>query len=180
MSLGNAGLAFVGTVSSWFMMTRFGWRTLYIGGLTFMIPVMSLVGFLDLATSNKDNIRWAQSALLLIWFFNYGLTIGPIPYGIASRVGSANLRAKAISLGRNTYYVLFIINVIVTPYMLNPAGGNLQGKAAFPVAGFTVMLLVWAYFRLSELKGMTTEILDHLFHNRVSARKFLQGSKQYQ
>jgi SP family general alpha glucoside:H+ symporter-like MFS transporter len=37
-----------------------------------MLPLMSLVGFLDLATADKSNIRWAQSALLLVWFFCYG------------------------------------------------------------------------------------------------------------
>ncbi|KAG9496179.1 hypothetical protein J7337_012760 [Fusarium musae] len=180
LSLGNAGLAFVGTVSSWFMMTRFGWRRLYLGGLCAMLPLMSLVGFLDLATADKSNIRWAQSALLLVWFFCYGISIGPIPYGIAANVGASNLRVKTISLGRNTYYFLSIINVIVAPYLLNPQEANLQGKAAFPAAGLTILLLVWTYFRLPEVKGMTTETLNHLFYNKVSARKFLEASKQYQ
>lgn len=69
---GNAGLAFVGTVSSWFMMTRFGWRTLYLGGLCAMFPIMSLVGFLDLAVAGNPAVRWGQSGLLLVWFFCYG------------------------------------------------------------------------------------------------------------
>ncbi|KAF4469157.1 MFS maltose permease [Fusarium albosuccineum] len=180
LSLGNAGLAFVGTVSSWFMMSRSGWRTLYLGGLMAMLPLMSLVGFLDLATANKDTIRWVQPALLLVWFFCYGISIGPIPYGIAANVGASNLRVKTISLGRNTYYFLSIINVIVAPYLLNPQEANLQGKAAFPAAGFTVVLIVWTYFRLPEVKGMTAETLDHLFYNKVSARKFLEASKEYQ
>ncbi|KAI8259564.1 General alpha-glucoside permease, partial [Colletotrichum sp. SAR11_239] len=86
LSIGNAGLAFVGTVSSWALMTRFGWRTMYLGGLIAMFPVMSLVGFLDLATSTPsgDNVRWAQCAMLLVWFFIYGASIGPVPYGIAA------------------------------------------------------------------------------------------------
>ncbi|KAF5551683.1 sugar transporter [Fusarium mexicanum] len=180
LSLGNAGLAFVGTVSSWFMMTRFGWRRFYLGGLCAMLPLMSLVGFLDLATADKSNIRWAQSALLLVWFFCYGISIGPIPYGIAANIGASNLRVKTISLGRNTYCFLSIINVIVSPYLLNPQEANLQGKAAFPAAGLTILLLVWTYFRLPEIKGMTTETLNHLFYNKVLARKFLEASKQYQ
>lgn len=70
--------------------------------------------------------------------------------------------------------------MVVAPYMLNPTEGNLKGKAAFPAAGFTVMLITWPYFRLPELKGMTADTLDHLFQRKVSARKFLQESKQYQ
>ncbi|KAF4978449.1 hypothetical protein FZEAL_5174 [Fusarium zealandicum] len=182
MSIGNASLAFIGTVSSWFVMTRFGWRTIYLSGLAAMIPIMSLVGFLDLAshTSVGPNIRWAQAALLLVWFFIYGVSIGPIPYGIAASVGANNLRVKTISLGRNTYYFLSIINVIVAPYLLNPQEANLQGKAAFPATVMTVLLATWAYFRLPELKNMTADTLDHLFHQKTSARNFRNAAKEYQ
>ncbi|CAI6089187.1 unnamed protein product [Clonostachys chloroleuca] len=180
MSLGNAGLAFVGTVLSWFMMTRFGWRSLYLYGLVAMIPVMGLVGFLDLAVKSNSNIRWAQAALLLVWFFIYGISIGPIPYTIAASVGAAWLRVKTISLGRITYYVLSIINVIVAPYLLNASEANLQGKTAFVSTGLTVFLALWTFFRLPELKGMTAETLDHLFYEKVNARKFVEASKQYQ
>ena len=34
--------------------------------------------------------------------------------------------------------------------MLNPKEGNLKGKAAFLAAAFTILLLIWAYFRLPE------------------------------
>ncbi|KAH7363400.1 general substrate transporter [Plectosphaerella cucumerina] len=182
LSIGNAGLAFVGTVSSWFVMTRFGWKTVYLGGLCAMIPVMGLVGFLDLATNtpNGDTVRWGQCSLLLIWFFIYGISIGPIPYSIAANVGAANLRAKTIALGRNTYYFLSIINTVVSPYFLNPKELDLKGKAAFLPWGLTVCMVVWTYFRLPELKGMTQETLNNLFDAKVSARKFKEASKEYQ
>ncbi|KAK2762435.1 MFS maltose permease [Colletotrichum kahawae] len=178
---GNAGLAFVGT-SSWALMTKFGWRTMYLGGLIAMFPVMSLVGFLDLATNTPsgDNVRWAQCAMLLVWFFIYGASIGPVPYGIAANVGATSIRVKTISLGRNTYYFLSIINTIASPYLLNPQEGNLKGKAAFPAVAFTLMLIVWAFFRLPEIKGMSPEVLDQLFKQKVPSRKFLQESKKYQ
>lgn len=178
--IGNAGLAFVGTVSSWFVMTRFGWRTIYLTGLLCMFPVMALVGFLDLAIASHPNIRWAQSGLLLLWFFMYGISIGPIPYGIAASAGASNLRVKTISLGRNTYYFLSIINTIVSPYLLNPQEANLQGKAAFPAVALTLLLIIWTFYRLPEFKGMTAETLSHLFEAKVPARRFLEESKKYQ
>lgn len=69
--LGNYSIAFVGTVASWFVQKRFGRRDIYFTGLVFMFFPMALVGFLDLASASS-NIRWAQAALLLIWFFIYG------------------------------------------------------------------------------------------------------------
>jgi SP family general alpha glucoside:H+ symporter-like MFS transporter len=109
-----------------------------------------------------------------------GISIGPVPYGIAASVGAANVRIKTISLGRNTYYFLSIINVVVSPYLLNPEELNLQGKAAFPAAVLTLMMIVWTYFRLPEIKGMTTETLDKLFHSGTSARKFRAAAKEHQ
>lgn len=72
------------------------------------------------------------------------------------------------------------MNVVVAPYMLNPTAGNLKGKAAFPAAGMAAMLLFWAFFRLPETKGLTPETLDHLFHEKVPARKFREAAKKYQ
>jgi SP family general alpha glucoside:H+ symporter-like MFS transporter len=109
-----------------------------------------------------------------------GITIGPIPYAIAAEVGAVQLRYKTIALGRNTYYFLSIINVIISPYMLNPGKWDLKGKAAFPAAILNAGLLLWAFFRLPETKGMTPETLDHLFHEKIPARKFRQEAARFQ
>lgn len=136
-----------------------------------MAPLMFAVGFMALAPSTPS-LLWAQSAMLLIWFFAYSLTVGPIPYAIAAEVGASRLRVKTIALGRNTYYFFSIINSVCSPYMLNATKGNLKGKAAFPGAVCALLMLAWAYFRLPETKGRTYEELDILFQQRVPARKF--------
>lgn len=150
-----------------------------MAGLTAMLPIMWIVAFLDFA-KNEEAARWAAAAIILVWFFFYSLTIGPIPFAIGAEVGAVRLRTKTISLGRNAYFFLNIINVIVAPYMLNPANANLKGKAAFLPAGLTVLMWLWAFFRLPETKGLTPETLDHLFANRVPTRKFLEEAKKYQ
>ncbi|KAM0438623.1 hypothetical protein ACHAPT_001375 [Fusarium lateritium] len=179
MSVGNYSIAFVGTVLSWVILSRYGRRITYIGGLTAMIPIMFTIGFLDLAAT-RSSVRWAQASMLLIWFFIYSLSIGPIPFAIGTEVGAVRLRTKTISLSRNTYYFLNIVNTLVAPYMLNPANANLKGKAAFLPASLTVCMWIWAFFRLPETKGLTPETLDHLFGNRVATRKFQEEAKKYQ
>ncbi|KAL2823560.1 general substrate transporter [Aspergillus cavernicola] len=179
ITLGTISLAFIGTCLSWVLQTHFGRRTIYLSGLIAMLPLMFLVAFLGVAPPSSG-IHWAQCALLMVWFFFYGCTIGPIPYAIAAEVGASNLRIKTIALGRGTYYILSVLNSVVAPYMLNPTEGNLKGKAAFPAGVFTVLLLVWTFYRLPETKGMTTETLDHLFHERVPARKFKEEARRFQ
>lgn len=63
-----------------------------------------------------------------------------------------------------------IVNVVVTPYMLNVSEANLKSKAEFPAARFTVLLLIWTFDRLPKTKEITTETLDRLFHE--GARRF--------
>lgn len=182
MTLGTYGMAFVGTCASWFLQGRMGRRTIYLAGLLVMLPIMWIVAFLEFAPNAGTNasIKWAQSSILMIWFFTYGITIGPIPYAIAAEVGAVQLRYKTIALGRNMYYFLSIVNVAISPYMLNPKRWDLKGRAAFPAAILNVLLLLWAYFRLPETKGMTPETLDHLFHEKVPARKFKEEAARFQ
>ncbi|KAJ5683414.1 hypothetical protein N7462_006579 [Penicillium macrosclerotiorum] len=178
-SIGMFSLSFIGTCLSWVFQARLGRRTIYLMGLVAMLPFMLLVGFLALAPASSA-IQWAQAALLLVWFFCYGSTIGPIPYAIAAEIGASNLRTKTIALGRGTYYLLSMVNAVVAPYMLNASEGNLKGKAAFPAAGFTIFLLIWAFYRLPETKGLSTETLDHLFHEGITARRFREEGKRFQ
>ncbi|KAF2821006.1 sugar transporter [Ophiobolus disseminans] len=182
MTLGTFGMAFVGTCASWLLQGRMGRRTIYLWGLSVMLPIMWIVAFLEFAPNfgKNSSIRWAQSSILMIWFFTYGLTIGPIPYAIAAEVGAVQLRYKTIALARNMYYFLSIIKTAVGPYMLNPTKWDLKGKAAIPAAILNVLLLLWAYFRLPETKGMTPETLDHMFHDKVSARKFKEEAARRQ
>jgi SP family general alpha glucoside:H+ symporter-like MFS transporter len=177
--IGNYSIAFIGTVLSWLILTRYGRRTIYIAGITAMLPLMFIIGFLEFVPTNSG-IRWAQAAILLVWFFIYSLSIGPIPFAIGTEVGAVRLRTKIISLSRNTYYLLNIVNTIVAPYMLNPTSLNLKGKAAFLPGVLTVCMWIWAFFRLPETKGLTPKTLDHLFENRVHTRKFLEEAKKYQ
>ncbi|KAJ5279729.1 general substrate transporter [Penicillium angulare] len=175
---GTYGVAFIGTIFSMILLSRFGRRQIYITGLFTMLPLMWIIGFLDLRADSNTR-RWAQAGLLLAWFFLYSSSIGPIPYAIGSEVGAARLRSKTISLARAMYYVLSILNSVVAPYMLNPANGNLGGKAAFLPASLNIFVAIWAWFRLPETKDLGPGILDLLFEARTPTRLFVEESKKF-
>tara|TARA_R110002060_G_scaffold29526_3_gene39923 strand:+ start:3618 stop:5231 length:1614 start_codon:yes stop_codon:yes gene_type:complete len=171
MTLGTFSLAWFGTVSSWFVSARCGRRAMYLTGLSILAPIMWAVGLSDFAPSTSA-LRWAQSSLLLVWFATYGVSLGPVPYAVATEVSASRLRIKTIAMARNSTYFIQILNIVVAPYMLNPQKGNLKGKAALPAAFMSTCLLVWAFFRLPETRGRTFEELDLLFAKKLSARKF--------
>ncbi|GAA6000071.1 uncharacterized protein JCM10292_003610 [Rhodotorula paludigena] len=168
LGLGNYAIAFVGTVTSWFLQAHLGRRTIILYGYCVMLPLVTLVACLDFAKT--DSGRWAQAILLMVWFFGYGSSQGPIPYSIAAESPAIKLRAKTLALARGIYYIVLILSTTLAPYFFQT--WNLKGKSAFPAVAFTAILFVWSFFRLPEMKGRSFEELDILFALRVPARKF--------
>lgn len=173
MSVGGLGLASVGTVIAWFLMHRFGRRTLYLWGLGGLTVILLAVGFISVgAGPTSDAGNYAQASMMLIWLLVYYMTVGPICYAIIGEVSSTRLRNKSVCLSRIAYYIAQIICNVVNPYMLNPTAGNWRGKTAFFWGGWALLFFVWTWFRLPETKSKTFEELDILFSNRVRARHF--------
>jgi SP family general alpha glucoside:H+ symporter-like MFS transporter len=170
MNLGYNGLAFSGTVLSWFLINRMGRRTIFVGGLAILTTIMLLIGFVSLASG--DAAMWGQSALMLIWIFFYDLTIGPLAFTIASETSSTRLRGKSLAIARSIDAAVSIVAQTINPYMLNPSEGNWKGRTAFFWGASCFLCFLWGYFRLPECKGRTYEELDILFEKRVPARKF--------
>ncbi|KAK9478017.1 general substrate transporter [Lipomyces japonicus] len=171
MNLGGTGVAFCGTVFSWFVMTRFGRRSIYVGGMTIMFALLLLIGFLAIP-KNQSGVIWGQAAICFLWLATYSSTVGPIGWTIPAEISSTRLRQNSVVLARNFYYIIQIIANVIEPYMINPTEGDWKGKTAFFWAGTAFVTVVWAYFRLPESKGRTYAELDIMFHNHVSARKF--------
>jgi SP family general alpha glucoside:H+ symporter-like MFS transporter len=172
MSLGQYAIGFIGTLFSWVLMTHFGRRTLYVGGLMCLFVFLMIVGFISLAGHNNLAASWAMGSMLLIYTFVYDSSVGPVCYSLVAELSSTRLRIKTVVLARNLYNLFSIVNGVIIPYMLNPTAWAWEGKAGFFWASFCFLCVVWAYFRLPEPKGRTFAELDALFQRGVSARKF--------
>ncbi|KAJ8102402.1 general substrate transporter [Lipomyces tetrasporus] len=172
MTLAQYGLGIIGTLGSWFLLTRFGRRTMYLGGLVILDILLLAIGFISIAPASNPRASWAIGSLLLVFIFVYDTTIGPVTYSLVSEIPSTRLRSKAIVCARNLYIFCSIINGVITPYMLNPTAWNWRAKTGFFWAGSCSLCLVWAYFRLPEPKGRTYGEIDDLFERRIPARKF--------
>lgn len=58
------------------------------------------------------------------------------------------VRRKTITMeGRTT-----ILMAVVFPYMINPDQANMRGKVGFVFGGLAVLLLLWSWLNLPELK----------------------------
>ncbi|BEI85680.1 hypothetical protein CcaverHIS002_0510810 [Cutaneotrichosporon cavernicola] len=172
LGLGTMALAFVGTCASWITMTKFGRRTVYLGGLSTLFVLLMVIGGLAIPAVEKPAARWVQAAFVMMWVFVYDFTVGPMAYCIVGEVSSTRLRGKTVGLARIVYNITSVVAGILCTYQVNPTAWNWRGLAGFFWGGSCFLVLVWAYFRLPECKGRTYRQLDILFERRISARKF--------
>ena len=171
MTLGIGGIHLLCNLASAALTGNYGRRRLFLIGCVVLALLMFVIGFLAFGPETSA-FGFATSAVYLVWFGVWCVTIGPLPYVINGEVSSTRLRGKTIAIARGTYLVLNIVNSVVAPYILNPEWANWRGRTGLLTGGLTVLSLVWAYFRLPETGGRTYEELDVLFAEEVPARKF--------
>lgn len=165
-------LGFTGTVTSFFLMVRFGRRVLYNGGLAILVALQVIIGILDCIPGRPAGAIWTESSLMLIWNFFYDVSIGPVCFILLSECSATRVRSKTIAVATAAQGILGIIMTVAIPYMINPAQANMQGKLGFFFGGLAGLCLLWAYFRVPETMGRTYEELDHLFDKKLPARQF--------
>lgn len=174
MSVGFLAIGFVGTIFSWYLLTRFGRRIIYNTGLSMLIILLFIIGILDCVPnySERPGITWAQSSLMLVWNFCYDFSVGPVCFVILCECSATKVRSKTIAVATAVQALVAIVMTVAIPYMINPDQGNLRGKIGFFFGGLALICLVWSYFRIPETKGRTYEELDIMFSREVPTRKF--------
>ncbi|KAI8669579.1 MFS domain-containing protein [Fusarium keratoplasticum] len=171
IALGGTGIAFVGTIISWFYISKWGRRTIWLAGFSSLVVILWVIGFLALAKQTMA-LAWAQSLLCIVWLAAYSMSVGPIIYTLVAEIGSTRLRTQTVVLARSTYYVGNIVcGGLLQPQLLSPGAWNAKGKTAFFWAGLATLTLVWGYFRMFETKGRTFGEMDYMFQKGVPARK---------
>lgn len=128
IGLAGTGIAFLGTIISWFYLTKWGRRTIWLYGFYVLVAVLFTIGILACVPHQTQSLAWAQSCLCLVWLGAYSMSVGPIVYTIVSEIGSTRLRTQTVVLGRSTYYVGNIIGGVLQPKFMSPTAWNAQGK----------------------------------------------------
>lgn len=172
MTIAGYAIGLGGTLVAWFLMGRFGRRTLYLSGQ--ILAGIALLATGCTALAERDNVaaQWAIGSLLMVHTLVYDSSIGPVCYSLVSELSSTRLRTKSVVVARNLYSCVCIVTSVLTPRMLNPSAWNWGAKTGFLWAGMCLLASIWTYFRLPEPKGRTYAELEILFEQGISARNF--------
>jgi sugar porter (SP) family MFS transporter len=170
MGIGFMAIGWVSVLLSWYLMQKFGRRTLFSVGLTTLMVLMFLVGILDLVPTT--GATWAKSSLLLVWNSVYNWSVGPVAFAIFCEVSATKVRSKTVAVATAIQALFGIIMTVAIPYLINPDAANLGGKLGFFFGALSIPCLVWCYFRVPEMKGRTYEELDLMFERKVPTKAF--------
>lgn len=170
---GEYALAILGVFVAWSLVPRVGRRTLLLWGMWFMTLSTLLIGFLGIPGTDKHpNIAYGIGSILLIEYFVFFITIGPLVYTIVTEIPSNYLRNKSVVAARALYNVNGLIYGQLVPRTIQKTSWNWGAKSGFFYGGIMGIGLIWAYFRLPETKNRTFAEVDILFKNKVKARDF--------
>ncbi|WWD21809.1 hypothetical protein CI109_106297 [Kwoniella shandongensis] len=168
----QSGIGAIGTIASWYTLTRYGRKKLILAGCVSMLIIEIIVGCLAIPQPESHANALASGALIILLVAVADFTTGPVIYAVIPELPSTRLRAKTIVLARNAYNIIGLVAGILTIRQLNPLGWNWGPKMCFFWAGFNITFTVYLYFRLPETKGRTYAELDILFERKIPARKF--------
>ncbi|KAH6648241.1 general substrate transporter [Truncatella angustata] len=168
-------VGFIGCIIAWWAMTYFGRRLLYLAGLSSMLVILIIIGFLGLAAEANSGVSWAVGALIIFMLFLFQMSLGPTCYTIFAEIPSTQLRIKTVVLARASYNSAVFINNAIMPKIVGKNDWNWGAKGGFFWAGIDLLFLVWTWFRLPESKGLTYTELDLLFEHEVATRQFSQA-----
>ncbi|KAI0484517.1 general substrate transporter [Xylariaceae sp. FL0804] len=172
MGIGFLAVGWVSTVFSWNLIARYGRRRIFNVGLLVLVVLQFVIGILDSIPGRPGGIKWAESALMLVWNGCYDLSVGPVTFVILGEVSATRVRAKTIAVATAVQAVFGIAMTAAIPYMINPDEANMQGKLGYFFGGLGALCLLWSHYRVPETRGRTYEELDILFDRQVPAREF--------
>lgn len=94
LGIGQYAMAGVATILSMGLLERVGRRTLWLAGLAGMLVPIVCIGVLSLVPKQTPAVVWPQGVFVLVRFFAYGISCGPIPFVYCGEISSVRLRQK--------------------------------------------------------------------------------------
>ncbi|KIJ14031.1 L-arabinose isomerase [Paxillus involutus ATCC 200175] len=164
------------TPISFWAIERVGRRPLLIWGAFGMLVCQFLVASIGVTIGfNKTHVDAAgntiannipavnaQITFIAIYIFFFASTWGPGAWVVIGEIFPLPIRSRGVALSTASNWLWNTIIAVIAPYMVNPDAGNLRSSVFFIWGSLCTCAFVYAYFLISETKGLTLEQVDRM------------------
>ncbi|KAJ5719083.1 hypothetical protein N7493_007538 [Penicillium malachiteum] len=162
-------LMFVFTIPGALMVDKVGREPMLYWSLANMGIAHAIIAAI-IATYGNDfpgHKNAGNAAIFFVFWIivNYALPYGPVGWIITAESSSLDIRAKGVAIGSAVNWIMNFAVAQVTPVMIT----NIGYKTFIVFMCFCFAGLLWVYFVLPELKGLTLEEIDGVFADEASA-----------
>ncbi|EXJ72929.1 uncharacterized protein A1O5_04078 [Cladophialophora psammophila CBS 110553] len=162
-----------GLFATWFVVTRVGRRRIILAGCilcTICMLVMAAIYSSPAVSKSGAGAGLVVLVSIYVWAFNFGLE--PYVYLVAGELPAQNLRAYTMGLAAATSFAFAWLCAFTTPYFINPTALNWGPKYGYIWFGSGIIVCIFVYFMLPEVRGRTLEEIDEMFRNKVPTKDF--------
>jgi sugar porter (SP) family MFS transporter len=161
------------TPISFYIIERFGRRTILIWGAAGMVVCQFIVGIAGTVDGSNPETVKAEIAFICIYIFFFATTWGPAAWVVIGEIFPLPIRSRAVGLSTSSNWLWNCIIAVITPYMVGTDKGNLGPKVFFIWGSLCAVCFVYAYFLIPETKGLSLEQVDRMLEEttpRTSSR----------
>lgn len=112
---------------------------------------------------NSDAVK-AMIVFICIYIFSFAATWGPVGWVLVGECFPLPIRSRGVGISTASNWFWNCIIAVIVPYMVGnePGSADLGPKVFFIWGSLCVLSLIFAYFLVPEMKGLTLEQIDSM------------------
>ncbi|KAF7372718.1 General substrate transporter [Mycena sanguinolenta] len=156
------------TPMSFYIIERFGRRRILLIGGTFMVICQYIVAIIGVRAhhatvpgGNPTAVK-AEIAFICLNIASFAMTWGPAAWVIVGEMFPLPIRSRGVGMSTASNWFWSCIIAVITPYFVSADEANLGPKVFFSWGSTAVVSTLFAYFFVSETKGLSLEQVDQM------------------
>jgi len=161
------------TPASFYMIERFGRRTLLLWGAVTMCLCEFIVAIVGVADTSGHAANICLIVFTCFYIAGFATTWGPAAWVVIGEIYPLPIRAKGVALATASNWLWNCVIAVITPYIVDKDKGNLGVKVFFVWGSALFLCYVFVYFFIPETKGLSLEQVDKMLEEttpRTSAK----------
>ncbi|KAJ7085466.1 general substrate transporter [Mycena belliarum] len=156
------------TPFSFYTIERFGRRRILLIGGTCMVLFQFIVAIIGTAAPNatvpggNPSAVKAEIAFICLNIAAFAMTWGPAAWVVVGEMFPLPIRSRGVGMSTASNWFWNCIIGVITPYFVSADELNLGPKVFFIWGSTAVLSTLFAYFFVSETKGLSLEQVDQL------------------